>query len=300
MKKINCGGFYIDENDFNIDEEGKLSLNGGGGEGIPVIQAKSTTGSDGVTPHYYAEVDDSLKALLLTPVPFVWFQEGHGYLCMIVTPRQAQSEQTVVVIDRSNIYRTKITFNNGIAKFINDVTFATEYTLTYAKPSQEGLMFVSESETHDGQSELVGKWKSDSQLTMPCQVVSEVDSSMAVQFEALIDNLKTASKAASDHKSAMFIPFTGDMDTVFGNTVGAFIARKIPTIKLGNRRVAITDHTLAGGGSTYWATGSWTDFVLDSMTVDCFKCSVSLARVSSELAGYVISVEYVAAPVFTG
>lgn len=27
MKKINCGGFYIDEDDFNIGEEGKLSLN---------------------------------------------------------------------------------------------------------------------------------------------------------------------------------------------------------------------------------------------------------------------------------
>lgn len=27
MKKINCGGFYIDENDFNINGEGKLSLN---------------------------------------------------------------------------------------------------------------------------------------------------------------------------------------------------------------------------------------------------------------------------------
>lgn len=26
MKKISCGGFYIDENNFNIDEEGKLSL----------------------------------------------------------------------------------------------------------------------------------------------------------------------------------------------------------------------------------------------------------------------------------
>ena len=26
MKKINCGGFYINENDFNINEEGELSL----------------------------------------------------------------------------------------------------------------------------------------------------------------------------------------------------------------------------------------------------------------------------------
>lgn len=33
-KKISCGGFYIDENDFNISEEGELSLkpNGGGGD----------------------------------------------------------------------------------------------------------------------------------------------------------------------------------------------------------------------------------------------------------------------------
>lgn len=26
MKKINCGGFYINEDDFNISEEGKLNL----------------------------------------------------------------------------------------------------------------------------------------------------------------------------------------------------------------------------------------------------------------------------------
>lgn len=31
-KKISCGGFYIDENDFNIDEEGKLSLKQDGGD----------------------------------------------------------------------------------------------------------------------------------------------------------------------------------------------------------------------------------------------------------------------------
>lgn len=291
-------GIKWDGTAWDYTDAGKCG--GSGGEGIPVIQAKYTTDSDGVTPHYYAEVDDSLKALLLAPVPFVWCQNGESYLCILAAPRPAQSEQSVVVIGQNDIYRTGITFNNGIAKFKNDTHFGTDYTLTYSKPSMEGDVFVSERETYYGQSKIVGKWKSDSQLTIPCQVVSEVDSSMAAQFEALIDNLKTASKAASDHKSAMFLPFTGDMDTVFANTVGAFIARKIPTIKLGNRRVAITDHTLAGGGSTYWATGSWTDFVLDSMTVDCFRCSVSLARVSSALAGYVISVEYVAAPVFTG
>jgi hypothetical protein len=36
-KKISCGGFYIDENDFNIDEEGKLSLNAGGGSQEPLV-----------------------------------------------------------------------------------------------------------------------------------------------------------------------------------------------------------------------------------------------------------------------
>lgn len=41
-KKISCGGFYIDENDFNISEEGELSLKPNGG----AASLPSVTSSD--------------------------------------------------------------------------------------------------------------------------------------------------------------------------------------------------------------------------------------------------------------
>lgn len=72
MKKINCGGFYINENDFSIDEEGKLNLKpNGGGNGYTIDETRTTiiseqtvtteTGEDLPSVNgYFANVTDSI------------------------------------------------------------------------------------------------------------------------------------------------------------------------------------------------------------------------------------------------
>lgn len=50
MKKINCGGFYINEDNFEITDDGELKLKSGGGGGNVIYCPIRSEG-----PYFYAE-----------------------------------------------------------------------------------------------------------------------------------------------------------------------------------------------------------------------------------------------------
>lgn len=91
MKKINCGGFYINENDFNIDEEGKLNLKpNGGGNGYTIDETRTefipeqtvTTGSieEFTVNGYFANVTESAFLSETFPDAIVLTADGVEYI----------------------------------------------------------------------------------------------------------------------------------------------------------------------------------------------------------------------------
>lgn len=82
MKKINCGGFYINEDDFNISEEGKLSLKTPGPLMLTMVPTSQSNPLQGTwTGATWEEVQSALMSGrdIVTSIPgFSYFKIDGG------------------------------------------------------------------------------------------------------------------------------------------------------------------------------------------------------------------------------